>query len=357
MQDKRIAIMGAGSIGTILGALLTRSGVKVDLIDSYKAHVDALNATGATVVGSLNFTVPVAAYTPDELEGIYDVVFLLCKQTGTREALEQLKPHLNENSIVCTLQNGIPEPLVAECIGKERTMGGIVLFGATWEAPGISRCTSSEDHINNGVLLELGEVDGGITPRLLELQEILSRGCKCTVLDQLMSLRWMKVLINATSSGMSAALGCEFGWYLDQDDAMLALAYIGDEAVRVAHAEGVRMPPPSVEGGWSYEKCEILPGETAWDKIEAYRMIWNGTARKLKASMLQDLEKGRPCEIDYINGEIIKAGKKHGIPTPYNDLLAAMVKLAQNHKQVWTPEEAMPFFQAMLIADGTPAKP
>lgn len=357
MTDERIAIMGAGSIGTILGAFLTRSGVKTDLIDSYKAQVDALNANGATVTGSLDLNVPVSAYTPDELEGTYDLVLLLCKQTGTEEALEQLKPHLHEKSIVCTLQNGIPEPRVAKIVGKERTMGGIVLFGATWEAPGISCCTSSREHIENGVLLELGEMDGGITPRLLKVQKILSQACNCTVFDQLMSLRWMKVLINATSSGMSAALGCKFGWYLDQDDAMLALAHIGDEAVRVAHAEGVHMPPPAVKGGWSYEMCELLPGDSIWDKIKAYRMIWNSTARDLKASMLQDLEKGKPCEIDYINGEIISGGKKHGIPTPYNDMLAAMVKLAQSHKQVWGPEEALPFFQAMLALDGSRTMP
>lgn len=352
MEEKRIAIMGAGSIGTILGALLTRSGVKVDLIDSYAAHVEALKTSGATVVGNLEMNVPVSAYTPDELEGYYDIVFLLCKQTGTAQALEQLMPHLRADSVVCTLQNGLPEPRVAEIIGRERTMGGIVLFGATWEAPGVSRCTSSVEHIANGVLLELGELDGGITPRLLELQAILSKAGRCTVSDSLMSLRWLKILINATSSGMSAALGCEFGWYLDRDDAMLALAMVGDEVIRAAHAEGVHMPEPDKPD--SYEYFLIRPGETAWDKVEAYRAIWNATARELKASMLQDLEKGKPCEIDFINGEAIAAGKKHGIPTPFNDLLASLVKLAQAHGQVWKPEEALPFFNAMLVAAGIP---
>ena len=354
MQEKRIAIMGAGSIGTILGALLTRSGVEVDLIDSYAAHVDALRTCGATVVGNLELNVPVTAYTPDNLEGVYDIVFLLCKQTGTREALEQLMPHLHGESVVCTLQNGLPEPRVAEIIGRERTMGGIVLFGATWEAPGVSRCTSTAEHMAKGVLLELGELDGGITPRLLELRSILSKAVNCTVSDSLMGLRWLKILINATSSGMSAALGCEFGWYLDRDDAMLALAMVGDETIRVAHAEGVRMPGAGQSD--SYEYFEIKPGETAWDKIEAYRAIWNVTARELKASMLQDLEKGRPCEIDFINGEVIDRGRRHGIPTPYNDTLAALVKLAQAHGQVWQPEEALPFFQALLTASGIPAE-
>lgn len=352
MQEKRIAIMGAGSIGTIMGALLTRGGVKVDLIDSFAAHVEALRTTGATVVGNLEMNIPVSAYTPDELDGVYDIVFLLCKQTGTVEALEQMKPHLHENSVVCTLQNGIPELLVAKCIGKERTMGGIVLFGATWEAPGISRCTSSPGHISSGVLLEIGEIDGGITPRVEELCKILSRGLRCVKSDNLMGLRWKKVLINSTSSGLSAALGCEFGWYLDRDDAMLALAYIGDEVARVAHADGITLSEPGEL--FSYDRCVIEENESAWEKIEGYRSIWNDTARELKASMLQDLEKGRPCEIDYINGVVAAGGRRNGIPTPFNDLLIAVVKLAQSRKVVWQPEEIMPLFRALLDQTKTP---
>ena len=102
----------------------------------------------------------------------------------------------------------------------------------------------------------------------------------------------------------------------------------------------------------NFDLCEFDESRNAESMVEFYHPIWNATARALKASMLQDLEKGKPCEIDYINGEIIRAGKKHGIPTPYNDLLAAIVKLAQGRKQVWTPEEILPMFRAMLIADG-----
>ena len=86
--------------------------------------------------------------------------------------------------------------------------------------------------------------------------------------------------------------------------------------------------------------------------IPFYHPIWNVTARALKASMLQDLEKGKPCEIDYINGEVVKAGKKHGIPTPYNEVLVALVKLAEERKQVWKIDEIMPIFRAMLTMDG-----
>ena len=337
--------MGAGSIGTVLGALLTRSGAQIDLIDTYVPHVEALRTRGATITGGLDLSVPVSALTPDELTETYDLVFLLCKQTGTRQALAQLEGHLHETSIVCTLQTGIPEMLVAEIVGQERTMGGIVLFGATWEAPGVVRCTSGGDYMATGMLTEVGECNGEVTPRLKAVQQFLSQAGRCDVTDKLLGTRWTKVLINATASGMSAALGCDYGGVLDRENAMLALARIGDECVRVAHGKGVKL---TVVDGNDYEEREIRPGETVEDKLAYYHQLWGTKHRALKASMLQDLEKGRPCEIDFINGQVCRAGRECGIATPYNDMVVALVKLAQAHTQVWTPEEALPFFDILL---------
>lgn len=341
----RTAIMGAGSIGTVLGALLARSGAQIDLIDTYAAHVEALRSRGATVTGGVDLNVPVSALLPSELSGTYDLVFLLCKQTGTRQALEQLLPHLHEKSIVCTLQNGIPEELVASIVGKERTMGGIVLFGATWLEPGLVHCTSEGGYMAAGILTEVGECSGKVTPRLLAVQEFLSQAGRCDVTDKLLGTRWTKVLINATASGMSAALGCDYGGVLDRRNAMLALSHIGDECVKAAHAKGVRL---TVVDGNDYEEREIRPGERAEDKVGFYHALWGAKHRALKASMLQDLEKGRPCEIDFINGQVCRAGAEHGIPTPYNDMVTALVRLAQANGRVWTPEESLPFFDILL---------
>lgn len=100
----KAAIMGAGAMGTVLGAFLTRNGFPVDLIDSYPAQVDALNEKGAGVVGCAELTVPVRALLPEQMEGVYDLVFLMVKQTNNEASLRALLPHLGENSTVCTLQ-------------------------------------------------------------------------------------------------------------------------------------------------------------------------------------------------------------------------------------------------------------
>jgi len=350
MKYERAAIMGVGSIGIVLGALLAQNGVDVELIDRNVANVEVLSTKGATVVGSLEMNVPVKAYTPDKMTGKYDIVFLLCKQTGTDEAMEKLMPHLHDKSVVCTLQNGIPENHIARYIGAERTLGGTVHFGAGRIAPGVSECTSSAKAMKEDTIVMLGAMTGGITPELEAAQELLSKAGRCKVHDNLMAARWKKVLLNATASGLSAALGCQFSWFLDREDGMLALIKIADEAIRVAHAEGYRM---NKEGArTNFDLSTLENGRDPRELIEFYRGIWNGNARDLKASMLQDLERGRPTEIAYINGEVSRTAKKHGILTPYNDMVAALVKLAENHQQVWKPEDTMPIFRALLAADG-----
>ena len=123
----RTAILGAGSLGTIMGAVVSKNGGDVVLVDSYKEHVDALNEKGATVTGYLDLkNIPVKAITPDQMDGIYDVVIVLLKQTANAVALRNLLPFIDENSVVCTLQNGIPEEAVAEIVGSDRTVGGTV---------------------------------------------------------------------------------------------------------------------------------------------------------------------------------------------------------------------------------------
>lgn len=120
----RIAILGCGAMGTVMGAFLTHNGCPVDMVDNYQAHVDALNEKGAHIVGMVDMTVPVRAMTPEQMEGIYDLVFLFTKQTANDQVLPALLPHLGEHSTVCTLQNGVPEPYVAGYVGENRTVGG-----------------------------------------------------------------------------------------------------------------------------------------------------------------------------------------------------------------------------------------
>lgn len=325
----RVAIVGVGSLGTIIGALISQAGKQIDLVDAYQEHVDALNQHGATVTGSLDLNVPVKAYTLDQMTGTYDLVFLLTKQTTNKETLTRLLPHLDANSAVCTLQNGIPEYGVAEIIGKERTFGGTVGFGATWQKPGVSALTSSYE-ATKAFAFEIGEMDGAIRPRLQIAQEYLECVGKTEVRTDLIGIRYTKVLVNSTFSGMSAALGCTFGDVLNDPKAMACLAMVADECIKVAHAHGVRLVHML---GADLESLELRDASDIPSKMPLYRKTW-GAHTALKASMLQDLEKGRDTEINYINGLICEKGRERHVPTPFNDKIVELVTEAQNRRGV-----------------------
>ncbi|MFP3155923.1 ketopantoate reductase family protein [Lachnospiraceae bacterium ZAX-1] len=307
---KRIAIMGAGSLGTIIGAMMTKNGIDVTLVDANKAHVDMLNQVGATVTGSLDLKgIPVKAITPDKLDGIYDIVYILTKQLANVPVSKSLLPHLSDESVICTLQNGIPEENLNALYGKERVIGGAVGWGATWEAPGISRMTSALSSMK----YDIGEQEGDITPRVREVAEILGNAGDVVMVTNLAGIKWTKLIQNAAMSGMSAALGCEWSAILDDDKATKAAAYIGDECIRVVRKREILLE--NIVEDWSYYSLEFHDSHSLNSAMSWIRKYFE-PHRKLKASMLQDMEKGIPCEIDYIVGPICEWGKKFGILTP-----------------------------------------
>lgn len=321
----RLAIMGAGSLGTILGAYIKKGGLDIDFIDVNKENIEALNKNGATVTGTVDFNVPVTALTSDKMEGIYDVVFYTVKQTYNESALNQLKPHLGPDSVVVTLQNGVPEPAIAEIIGAERTIGCPVGWGATWLGPGVSELTSNPDKMT----FDLGEYSGGKTERLNKIKDILELMCPTIIEENLIGIRWTKVLVNSTFSGMSTVLGCTFGDILDDKEALDCVKHIANECIKVGIAAGIKMEPMQ---GYDLGKMLAFNTKAEMDtKDPVYNAMW-GPHRKLKASMLQDLEKGRKTEIDAINGIVCDFGKKHGIETPVNDQVVKIVKEIENGK-------------------------
>ncbi len=324
----RTAILGAGALGIIIGARMAQNGSQVDLIDTHRENVAALNANGATVTGFISMREAVTALTPEQMTGTYDLVLLLTKQTANPTALPRLLPHLHEDSIVCTLQNGIPEESVASYVGRERTIGGAVGFGATWLRPGVSELTSSEEAIDK-FAFEIGEMDGALRPRLEKVKEVLDAAGGTTILTNLMGIRWTKLLMNATFSGMSASLGVSFRPILEDPKAMICIAHIADEVIKVCHAKGFRMVEMQ---GEDMEFLELNSKDDIPGKMDFYRRVWG--RHNNKASMLQDLEKGNPTEIDHINGVVSRGGRECGIATPFNDKVVELVKEAEARKGV-----------------------
>jgi len=320
----KIALVGAGSMGTVIGALLSKAGLDVLMVDANREHVEALNASGATVTGHMQLNVPVKAVTPQDWEGQADMVIYLVKTTYDETALPQALSHMGSESFLLTLQNGVPEEKVASFVGRERTLGGAIGWGATWLRPGVSELTSEPEKMT----FDIGELDGSITPRLKQAKEILDNCGEATITDNLVGVRWTKLLANVAMSGLGAAIDSTYGGILDDDKATAAALCIILETLLTAEALGIRLEP--MQGVDPAVMLEVARQglETAMNVV---RMVW-GPHRDQVPSMLQDLRKGLPCEVESLNGYLSARSAEAGVPTPVNDRVADIIRAVQGKR-------------------------
>ncbi len=322
----KVAIYGAGSLGTVLGAYLARSGIQADLINHNKAHVEALRKNGAHIRGTVDFTVPVSALLPEEAAGPYDVIFLMTKQLHNREVVSSLRKLMAEDGLLVTLQNGIPEDGIAEIVGPEHTVGVVVEWGATLSAPGECILTSSPDSLS----FHMGAMPGVREDRLEQVRSLLEKMCPVEMETNLPGARWSKLLINATFSGLGTVIGGTFGDVTADPRSREIAVRCMKEVIDTGHAAGVEFAP--VQGknitALFYWKNPV--------KKAVARLILPVAMKKhaaIEPSMLQDVKKGRPCEIDAINGVVCAWGKKTGVPTPVNDWIVKIIHEIQDGKR------------------------
>ena len=339
----RIGIMGSGSLGTIIGALISKGNDEVELIDVYEKHVQALNEHGATITGTVNETIPVKAITPDEMSGTYDLVLLLTKQVFNEEVVTNLKKFLHNDSVVLSLQNGVPEEDLVLRLGNNRVIGGSVEFGATFKEPGISELTTATEAFK-GNAFQIGELDGSMTDRIQKIKVVLDLVGGTNITDNLVGTKWSKLLVNVALSGMSAALGCTFGDVIHDEVGVYSAVRLADETIRVGEAAGVSF---SELAGFNLGIFKLAEDGSNLPMAVGFARKAFEPQALLKASMLQDLEKQRKTEIDYINGFVSAKGKELGIPTPYNDLVVRLVSKAEEEKSVPTFEDNISYFKEL----------
>lgn len=315
----RYAIYGAGSLGTVLGAYITKNGGQIDLINRNRAHVEALNQNGARITGTTELTVPVTAITPDQMSGTYDVILLLTKQLFNGEVVTFLKDYLAKDGVIVTLQNGLPEPGIAEIVGKERTMGCVVEWGAALTAPGVCTLTSEVDSLS----FHMGKMEGITDEKFNEVKTLLELMCPVHEEPNLIGARWSKLLINATFSGLGTVVGGVFGDVSENKAARRVAIRCMKECIDVGHAAGAKFAP--VQGK---NITALFYYKSALKRAFATMLIPIAMKkhRSIEPSMLQDLKKNKPCEIDAINGIVCEWGKKHGVKTPINDKIVEIIK-------------------------------
>lgn len=314
----RCAIYGAGSLGTVLGAYLTKGGQSIELVNRNKAHIKALQEKGTHITGTVDFTVPVTALLPEEMCGEYDVIFLMTKQLHNEEVVTFLKPMLSAHGVIVTMQNGIPEPEIAQIVGKEHTIGCVVEWGATLSAPGESTLTSDPDSLS----FHMGGMDGVPDEQIRAVKNLLEMMCPVHYEENLIGARWSKLLINATFSGLGTVIGGLFGDVSENKDVRKVALRCMKECIDVGHAVGAVFTPVQ---GKDITKLFYYKSAPKRMFAEFLLPIAMKKHRAIEPSMLQDLRHGKPCEIDAINGVVCKWGKECGIPTPINDRIVEIV--------------------------------
>ena len=314
----RSAIYGAGSLGTILGAYITRAGEAIDLVNRNKAHVEALRANGAHVTGTVEFTQKVNVLFPDEMSGLYDIILLMTKQQQNRQVVSMLKEHLADDGVIVTLQNGLPEPEIAEIVGEQRVIGCTVAWGATLLGPGVSELTSEPDSLS----FSMGYLSTKEPNHAQDVKVLLEKMGTVVLDDNFIGSRWSKLLINASFSGMSAVCGSTFGQAAADKQSRRVVQGIIKECIDVCAKAGIRIEP--VQGK---DIVKLLDYSGPIKKFLSYVIIPIAIKKHalLKASMLQDLEKGKLTEVDSINGAVCAMGRKVGVPTPLNDKVVELV--------------------------------
>ncbi|MBP3669493.1 MAG: ketopantoate reductase family protein [Bacteroides sp.] len=314
----RIAIYGAGSLGTILGAFISKAGINIELINHNKTHVEALQTMGAQITGTVKFTQKVTAYTPNEMSGLYDIIFLMTKQQHNKDVVQLLKNYLTSDGVLVTFQNGLPEILIAEILGEEHVLGCTVAWGATLQAPGICELTSAPDALS----FSLGAISRNRSKHFNKVKELLKLMGKVEVEENFIGTRWSKLLINAAFSGMSAVLGCTFGEAAKPKESRKIIQALIKECIDVCKMGDIQIEP--VQGK---DIVKLLDYNNTIKRAFSFFIIPVAIRKhaKLKASMLQDLEKGKLTEVDAINGIVSQYGRKVGCPTPMNDRVVDVI--------------------------------
>lgn len=316
-----VAIYGAGAMGTVLGAYISKAGYDIDLINRNKDHVNALIEQGAQIIGTIEFTQKVTALLPKEMKKKYDIILLMTKQKHNTEIVKSLQPFLDDEGVICTMQNGLPEGSVAEIIGKDRTIGCTMSWGATLHGNGVSELTSIP---NRDVLtFSIGRYGNNDPKKFDYIVSLLDTMGEVKVEDNFIGARWAKLLVNAAFSGLSVVTGETFGVLAKKRKSRKIALKAIKECIDVANAHNIKIEP--IQG----KNVVKLLDYNNWFKKQISLLIIPIALKKhsnIKSSMLRDLSLGRKTEIDAINGVVCAYGDMVNVETKVNDAIVTIVK-------------------------------
>lgn len=314
-----ILIWGAGAIGGTVGAWLKRAGFDVTFVDIARDHVMRIRDVdaGLHISGPVDdFTVVAPAFTPEELKGKWQRIFLSVKGHHTTQATHQLAPFLAEDGYVLSLQNGLCEAAIADVVGADRTVGAFINFYADWLSAG------EISYSNRGAAV-IGELNGERTPRLAQLYQDLHHFEPEVIHSaDIFSWLWGKLaygsLLFAQAVGESSIAEC-----LARPDIRPVLIKLASEVVQVADACGI-----ALKGFNGFNPDAFRSGATDQHRQETFaKMVaFNQGNLKSHSGIWRDLAvRKRPTEVEGQLGAVIKLAEEKNIVCPTLKALKSMI--------------------------------
>lgn len=337
-KDSKIAIIGTGAIGGITAGFIARAGYNVEVVCKYRALADKIRSSGLHVFGvkgDYKVSMPAVAKI-SELSELKDIVLLAIKATDMLDAARELLPFLHQTSVVVSMQNGMCVDILAEIFGRERTIGCVIGWGATMHSPGEVEITSKGEFV-------IGNIDNRPDQQLLLLKKILSTVLPVEISENIRSNLYSKLIVNSCITSIGAICGLNLGEMLSIKKVRNIFREIMHEALTVANAMGfnVEVYAGRLNYHWFLQETNPLVNFMQHLLIRIIGFKY----RKLKSSSLQSLERGKPTEIDYLNGYIARNGREHNIPTPLNDKIIQIVKdIEAGKRQIALNNLDDPFF-------------
>ena len=347
MTFHSIAILGAGAIGSSVATDLCLQGHEVLLIDQWPAQVEAIKQIGLTIhMPDGSISAPVKSIHLSELPFIkptFDLVILAVKSADKAWMTTLISPYLKQNGLIVGLQNGMNDETIRSIAGAQRCAGCVVELSAEVTSPGIvSRYTS-----RSGSWLGLGEHDGIISPRIEALQQLLSSSARVSITPNIVGAKWTKLITNSMTQGpigmlaMSSGAGSQIPGMFD-----ISIG-CGRETLTVGKALGYRIEPVF---GLSAE-------EFAGSSDEVLRVILktilSHVGPQSRNAVVQDHQKGRVTEVEWINGVVVKEGLRHAIPTPFNTVICEITQ-AISSGRIPTGAQNVERVRQALKAQGVP---
>jgi 2-dehydropantoate 2-reductase len=318
----RIAILGSGAIGSVVGGMLTKAGTDVTLVDQWPEHVEMMKRHGLRLSGTCGeHVVPVRALHLHELQSVpepFDAVFVAVKSYDTEWAAQLAAGYLRPpDGVVVDFQNGINDERVAAVVGRERTLGCVIVISAGMYEPGHAIRTDT-----TSVGFKIGELDGRDTPRAQALAAVMSRVAPTTVTTNLHGERWSKLAVNCMGNALAGLSGLGSAEIRLEPGPRRIAIQLGAEAVRVGRALGHTIEP--LIGIEAQRIVDAAEGR-GLSEVEADLAAEAKRRTGGRPSLLQDVMKRRRTEVDFLNGHVAAEGRRVGVPTPFNEAIVAAV--------------------------------